>query len=226
MMRLDTKAVVPVGCSCINQFQIQYFLKRIGNPGAAMSSFFDWNIISPYSTSQIIRALIAGEAKEIIATRRNYRLENGYLRNIAFEAVYFWHYPITSITEFDGDVFEDFVSKISYLLDNFMNNAFGDRRYHLWTNIQPNLKAAIALVDAKWDLFFLTESNYLEIAESLSSLFKDSRTMFVVRESDVDKRLIGADDVVILNLERSDDLLIYKGPENLYDPIFRKLCLV
>lgn len=220
MIVLEHSVVIPIGCSCINRFQIEYHFRGRRRGGLIQGSLFDWNITSPTSTIEFLERASAGGLRELMTQRRGYGVENGRLRHEAFEAMYFWHDKADEVLAGDQR-FEGFAAKVGHLVENMLRD-FGGRRVELlWSNLQPNLQTAVAKVPVPWDLFTLTEARHERLRDAAARLYGDgARLSFVGRAEDVAPVLHGRSDVHLFDLPRSAD---YQGPEGLYGALFDEL---
>ena len=76
---LNNICLIPVGCSCINQFQLNFLVEN--NPDAyGIRGLFDWNIVSPQSTIEVLQSIVEGSVYKIFTTRENYTIERGRLK--------------------------------------------------------------------------------------------------------------------------------------------------
>lgn len=218
MIQIQNVNFIPIGCSCINQFQLNF---NFGNNANAIKkgSLFDWNITSPQSTVEILKAVVENKLYQSIGDRNNYILENGYLRNVAFESFYFWHEDGKKVLSTKTE-FESFKFKVWHLIDNFLQTTQSENNLLIWSNIQPNLQDAIAHLSFDWDIYRLTKTHYDEILELSSNIFRKGRDcVFISRKEDVEISDSLFENVIVLELDRGGD---YQGSIDLYSPIFKK----
>jgi len=236
----EEKIFIPIGCSCINQFQLDFYfgiqkptlaqkiaglfdwVRTSSRPNVAQkkSGLFDWIIASPKSTIQVLEAIQSNNVHALFTDKCNYSIECGRLKNNAFESLYFWHEDGEKILENDSQ-FHIFQSKVTHLIDNMLYVAKTGRCFLLWSNVQPNLKSAVSFRSDGWDVFRLNEEHYVKITGLTKAIFgEDSRCSFICRTEDVDLPSSKLDDIIIIELERSNE---FKGAVDLYAPIFNRM---
>jgi hypothetical protein len=92
----------------------------------------------------------------------------------------------------------------------------------VWSNIQPNLQHAVQEVGEPWSQFVLTPERYAAIKASCARLrARKVAVWFVCRGDDMDDRLAGLEDVVVLDEPRSKTE--FRGRPGLFDPVFERM---
>ena len=217
MVILDSHSIASIGCSCINQFQIEFFFEEKPIVKEFAGSVFDWNVVTPQSTLDFFHYVNSGDIKQVMCDSRNYCVEGGRLKNTVFEGFYFWHENVSAFAE-DESVRQDFLSKVSHLVDNLLSLQGKANSIFLWSNLQPNLKIATYSRPFPWETFRLTQDRYEKITEAVAATFhKDARVLFTTRSEDVDNNVMALRDVITFYLGRGMD---FSGPPTLYDGIF------
>jgi hypothetical protein len=232
----EGKSFIPIGCSCINQFQLDFyfgikkptFAKKIAKLFSWIAIFsksksakkkaglFDWIIASPTSTIQVFEAILSNNVYRLFTDKSNYFIEYGYLKNNAFENLYFWHEDGKKILENDSQ-FSIFQSKVTHLIDNMLNVAKVERCFLLWSNVQPNLKYSLLFRPDSWESFRLNEEHYDKMIALTKVIFgEDSKCIFICRAEDVDLSSPKLDNIIIIELERSRE---FRGEADLYAPL-------
>jgi hypothetical protein len=212
MLKSQRKIIIPIGCSCINQFQIDFYF---GNSNL-IGSLFDWNVTTPGTTVQVMRCIQAGAAHSLFEDRSHYELESGYLKHAFFEGLYFWHENGRDIMDTkDSENFALFAGKVCHLIDNM--TSFRDNVHLIWSNIQPNLRSAVGDVGLRWDAFRLTRQRYADIKLEAGSVFNAPCFTFISREEDVEGDVAAQDDVIVMDVPRGTD---FKGGKDLYREVF------
>lgn len=213
------KLILPIGCSCINQFQIRLSAKFTGGRDAVYP--LDWAITTPDATIDIL-----SHPAPFIHTLTDLEIKHGRVRSVTHPGIYFWH--INSDLQRDSMYFQnlselapgiDFiVEKHHYMMKKLTVKV--DEVHCLWSNIQPNLKSAVDGLEA-WDSFHLTTQRYYAIKERCNALPANKISVsFICRADDIDPPLCTKEDVFILECPRSPD---YQGAPGLFDPIFDKI---
>lgn len=215
--------VVPLGCSCVCQTQLQYVADNRWRRAQLKSTPFDWNITTPGSTIQFLRLLAEGELPQVLSTRGNYDLEAGHLRNTVFDGLYFWHEHGDEVLS-SAEHFDDFVSKTLHKLANFVSAADSGSVKCLWSNIQPNLMDTTAELSVPWSDFRLTAALYDEMSGEMAAVFGASAALYVAaRPGDIDDDLRDRPGVFVLDVPRGPD---HKGDRGVFDPIFRQMGVI
>jgi hypothetical protein len=214
--------VLPIGCSCITQFQLE------GSTRLAASSLpgyvFDWAIATPDSTVAVLdrrTPFVEGESDlELVGDR---------VRSKAIPGFYFWHIK-HHLQLADSERISD-LSRHPEGLRRFLDQhrhvmrKFGgevDDVHCVWSNIQPNLAHALQEVGEPWSQFFLTPERYAAIKASCARLRAHKVAVwFVCRSEDLDGSLAGLEDVVVLDVPRSKT--DFKGTPGLFDPVFERM---
>ena len=220
MIRFNNLNLIPIGCSCINHYQLDF--NFLGKPNAKRKGgLFDWSIASPQSTLEIFQAIADGTAHRLFTGRDNYELEqHKRLKNTAFESFYFWHEDGPKVLGAEAE-FEAFQSKVVHLIDNLLQAAQSESNVLLWSNIQPNLQSVVSPYHSGWNAYKLNSQQYENISTLATYLFgKNSRCIFISREEDCEFPGLPPENVVIMQLERSEN---FRGAVDLYSPIFRSI---
>lgn len=214
----EGKCFIPIGCSCINKFQIDFYFKKKAPSFVTRGSLLDWMIVSPRSSVEYLNCVADVRANCIFENKENYAIDGGYMHNKHFKGFYFWHEDALNILE--GSGFLNFSEKVTHLLSNSLDVA-GQQIFLIWSNIQPNLLSDIGKTSMVWEDFFLSQEVYESLkASAVRAYGNDARLVCVCRSEDIDTSLIGKSDIFILDLPRGND---YIGNEFLYAPIFDQL---
>lgn len=242
MILFENKCFIPIGCSCINQFQLDFyfgikkptFSRKLAKLFSKIAIFprsksaqkkaglFDWIVASPSSTIQILEAIVSNDVYSLFMDKKNYSIEYGYLKNNAFECLYFWHEDGKELLENDSQ-FSKFQSKVAHLIDNMLNATKVEHCFLLWSNIQPNLKYSLLFRPDSWESFILNEAHYDKITALTKVVFgEDSKCIFIFRAEDANLPSLEPDDIFTIELERSRD---FRGEVDLYAPILNSLLL-
>jgi hypothetical protein len=211
--------VLPVGVSCINQFQMRFSRKFAFRDGSAYP--FDWAITTPDTTIEILE-----ERTAFVNGLNDLEIINGRVRSTVHPGIYFWHINWDLGTT--GALFRE-LADLSPGIDVFIRkhqhmvgklSMAMDEVHCLWSNIQPNLQSAVETLEP-WENFRLTEQRYAAIKEKCSLLqAKNISVSFVCRAEDADPVLHERPDVFILECPRSED---FKGKPGLFDPVFDEI---
>jgi hypothetical protein len=221
MIIFKKKSIISIGCSCINQFQVDFYFKNKFMRKTIASSIFDWNIVTPRSTIEFFDYANSGEVKSVMCNKENYTIENRKLINVAFEGFCFWHENSIEIMSDEYDKFSEFSNKISHMIDNIFSVSDKNNIVVLWSNLQPNLKSAISALPVSWDSFILTEELYEKIKHVVYFTYGEKTDIvFTTRVEDVDKAIKDNNDVRLFDLDRSQD---FTGPNKLYNGIFKDI---
>lgn len=212
MLRLADRAVLPIGCSCINQFQIDGHFGK----GAARGSLFQWIIATPRATAQVFNRLRAGTLASAFEDRADFRLDGNRLAHRRFDGLYHWHEAGRDVLDIRRpEHFHRFRSKVRHLIAN--TRAADVPVWLLWSNIQPNLRGAVEEVEGlDWNDFRLTRQAHAEIRWAAGEVFADPRFVFVGRREDIDRDLWDRPDVTLMDLPRSEK---FRGPPGLFADI-------
>lgn len=214
--------VLPIGCSCITQFQLQGStrLRATSMPGYV----FDWAITTPDSTVMVLDRQTAFVERE-----SDLELVGDRVRSRAIPGFYFWHIK-HHLQIADGVRISDLSRHpegVQRLLDQHRHvmGKFGtgiDEVHCVWSNIQPNLAHAVDEVGEPWSQFVLTPERYSRLKASCARLrARRVTTWFICRGEDIDASLTGLDDVVVLDVPRSQT--DFTGAAGLFDPVFEKI---
>jgi len=221
MISLNHDIVIPLGCSCMGQFQLNRFIARSGTTGRSSGSLFDWTIATPDATVAVLEAIADGSALRLLTDRKNYAAERGHLINREFEGLYFWHERAGQILGNDPSFFADFAAKLKHQLDNLQQDPAGKRRHLLWTNLQPNLQMATAHLDADWSRFVLSPERLAGLRAAVVRVFgPESNLLICLRAEDASPDLRHSPEIRFLELDRSAD---FHGPDGLFDDMIAGL---
>jgi hypothetical protein len=206
---------VPIGCSCINQFQLDFRFGKLNYE----SQLFDWSIVTPDSTIKIIDS----KNKPFINSITDLSLHSSkILRSESLPGFYWWHMKrfikgdlnFSSIQDFEP-YFTEFKAKHNYQISKFFNISH-DSIVFLWSNLQPNLKFACG---SMLDEFILTNSRYRNLKEVVNSAFTNAKIIFLVRPELVESTLVGQKDVIKIDIPYSSDS---KGETSLYSVVWNR----
>ena len=218
----DDQLVLPIGCSCITQFQLQGSTRL--RPSALPGYVFDWAIATPDSTVAIL-----DRQTPFVERESDLELVDDRVRSKAVPGFYFWHIKhyleladsarISDLSRHPEGL-QKFLDQHRYVMGKF-GRAAGDV-HCVWSNIQPNLQHAAREVGDPWSQFVLTPERYAAIKASCSRLRARTVTVwFVGRAEDVDASLAGLEDVILLDVPRSNTE--FKGEPGLFDPLFERM---
>jgi hypothetical protein len=214
--------VLPIGCSCIGQFQLQQSTRLL--PHRVDAQLFDWAIASPEASAQVM-----GRPEVFVEGAKDIELVHDRVRSRRVEGFWFWHIkktfelpeakPIVRLANHPIGL-KNFFAQHRHLLDKL--GAPVEDLHCLWTNIQPNLRHAVEAVGEPWSRFVLTPGRYEALLEGCARLpARRMQAWFIGRPEDVDSSLHGRPDVILLDLPR--DPLEYKGAPGLFDPVFERM---
>lgn len=206
---------VPIGCSCINQFQLDFRFGKVGYD----SQLFDWNIVTPDSTIQIINSIGSPFVNSIDDLSLH---SNKILKSNTLPGFYWWHmehfinkdFSFLSIKDFEP-YFADFKQKHDYQISKF-DSIKNHSIIFLWSNVQPNLKYACGNF---LEQFILTKSRYQGIKEVVNNSFASAKVIFLVRPELVEDCVLGHKDVFKIDVPYSND---YKGETSLYSEVWNQ----
>ncbi|MGR3722531.1 hypothetical protein [Abyssibius alkaniclasticus] len=218
MITIEGRHIIPIGCSCISQFQIQ---KRFADH-PPRGGFFDWNIATPAASARVMEAYADGSLMPLLADFSAYTTltRQHYLINRHLPGLYFWHEPARDILNAETpDAFAAFQSKLTHQLANTFKPGAG-AVHLLWSNIQPNLKIVTARVTDDWGGFGLTCQAIDRLEAAAARLFEAPKLWFVINRDNCETGLAARPNVFDLGLERSAK---YIGPKGHYAPVFRSI---
>ncbi len=159
MIRLDDKAIIPIGCSCINQFQIEFYFGKERCSGLP----FQWTIATPRTSVEILEAASRGALADLFFDRSDFEMDGDHMRNRHFEGFYHWHEDAAAVLDREAEDFERFTRKMAYLGENMC--AVDGPVWLLWSNLQPNLRQEIEdNTRLDWSDFRLTQMRRDEFA--------------------------------------------------------------
>ena len=219
---IGNRLVLPIGCSCIAQFQLQ--LSPRLESARLDAQLFDWAITKPDATAGLL-----SRPRPVVEALEDLEVVHGRVRARSEPGLYFWHIkktlglpeprPLTRLADHREGV-NQFIAQHRHLVGKLGGAV--DELHCLWSNVQPNLRSAIEAVGEPWADFELTVARYHAIREACGA-WPASRihTWFVCRSQDVDPALHDAPGVVLLDLPR--DPLEYKGAPGLFDPVFERM---
>lgn len=214
MIAIEGQKIIPIGCSCISQFQI----KKHFAPAPTQAGFFDWNIATPAASADVMEAHLDGSLMAQLSDRAAYATlsPRKYLVNSHFPGLYFWHEPSAEILDPDSDAgFQRFCDKLNHLVaQTFQRRA---KPHLIWSNIQPNLKIVTARVTDDWAGFCLSTPAYDRLRAVAAQVYDAPNLHFAVNEDDCAPALLGLSNVYALGLPRCGK---YVGPKGHYAPIF------
>jgi hypothetical protein len=218
--------VLPIGCSCIAQFQLQ--LATCLPPGTRSSQLLDWTIATPRATVRML-----GRRTPVVSGHDDlFMLPTSRAGVKALPGLYFWHIrrslglpetqPLQDLAH-HRDAVARFVEQHRHLV-----RKLGERHRRLvclWTNVQPNLRRAAQINGLPWSDFVLTPARHRAIRTACASLPADDViTWFVGRAEDVSPALHDREDVVLLDVPRSPT--DYRGEPDLFAPAFARMGLL
>ncbi len=205
--------IVPIGCSCINQFQLNF---KFGQ-SSYDSQLFDWNIITPHSTIEIFKS----KGLTFVNSLNDLSLHSEcILKSERLPGFYWWHMNqfvqgnihYSSIKDFEP-YFDSFKNKHQHQVEKFFRMNPNNITF-LWSNLQPNLKSAC---QSFFDQFTLTSSRYHMMKDAIAESFKGAKTIFLVRPELVETDILVNDDVMKFDLPYSEE---FKGDENLFSSVW------
>jgi len=214
------KLVLPIGCSCISDVQLQM------TPGARYAPyFFDWAGCTIDATIEILNR----SGIPFVEHEGDLELVNGRVRAKTIRGVHFWHINsflglpemqrISSLAEHAAGL-EKFIHYHRVAMSRL--NSDHDEIHCLWNNVQPNLIHHAERAGEPRSGYFLTAERYAAIKESCKRLrARKIAVWFVCHREDVDGSLVDNDDVTVLDVPRSPTE--YKGAPGLFDTAFEKM---
>jgi hypothetical protein len=217
------KLVLPIGCSCISQLQLQVSKRLMESRPSAY--VFDWAGATVEATVRILH-----RQTPFVNSAADLELVNDRVRCKSMRGVYFWHMKkyflqipeskrISSLADYP-EAISKFIVQHHYEMAKFKEKV--GEVHCLWSNIQPNLKHASEEVGEPWSGHFLTSERYAAIKEACSRLQAGKIAVwFVCRAEDMDDRLARYDDVVVLKAARSPT--DFMGKAGLFDPVFERM---
>ena len=178
MITIEGRHIIPIGCSCISQFQLEKAF-----PGATKrGGFFDWNIATPAASADIMAAYANGTLMARLADHSAYAMltRQRYMINNHFPGLYFWHEAARDILNpATPERFAAFQAKLAHQLETTFRP--GQGAVHLiWSNIQPNLKIVTARVTDDWAGFGLTAHAINRLEQAAAALFANPSLWFVI----------------------------------------------
>lgn len=215
MITIEERHIIPIGCSCISQFQIQKHFANMPLRGG----FFDWNIATPAASAMVMEAYADGSLMPMLADLAAYTTltRQRYMITHHLPGLYFWHEPARDILNPDTpQKFAAFQDKVAHQLANAFKPGAG-AAHLLWSNIQPNLQIVTSRVTDDWGSFKLTAQALNRLQAAASRLFESPELWFVINRDNCDPALIANPNVFDLGLERCAQ---YIGPKGHYAPVF------
>lgn len=215
MIHLGDRTIIPIGCSCINQFQTGFFFGEERCRG----SLFQWTITTPRTTVEVLDYARAGTLAALFADKAQFEMDGAHMRNRNFDGFYHWHENAGMVLGTQEDAFTRFKDKVAHLAAN-MQEVEGTV-WLLWSNIQPNLRQEVEdNTRLTWKDFRLTRQRRDAIREAARALYGDPRFVFVARKEDIDEDLWDEEEVRLMEVPRSDK---FRGAKDLYANIFREM---
>ena len=215
------KLVLPIGCSCIAQLQLQTSLRLL--PSTPATYFFDWVGLSADTTVEILN-----RQKPFIRSVNDLELAHGRVRarNVR---VHFWHIngffglprsqKIPSLVDYPEGM-KKFLDYHLYVMDQFKRQV--EELHCLWTNVQPNLRRSAEEIGVPWSDFALTSARYTALKESCARLkARKISVWFIARRDHMDPELAAQRDVTVVDVVESPT--DFRGAIGLFDPVFEKM---
>jgi len=226
MLLCHDRKIISLGSSCINAFQMRFFLcNHSSGDMAQKTSLFDWNICPPDATISLLRHAKIGTLKSTLLDRSRYMFhgqgrKNRRITHDAFKGFLFFHEEEPETILSSPTAFDVFLSKTLHLVDNLLCAPEKKATLH-WSNLQPNLRETAEKYDG-WAPFVLTEQRYAQIKSLARALFRDDAEFaFFTRPEDICDSLLGKPDIVLMDLSRGED---YKGAAGLFRPHLEAAC--
>ena len=215
------KLVLPIGCSCITQFQLLNSTRLL--PARPVSGFFDWAGSGADSTVEILN-----RRKPFIRSVDDLEVLHGRVRAKSLR-VHFWHInqffeipmsqKIDSLLDYPEGT-KKFVDHHRFLMGLFHQRV--DELHCLWTNVQPNLRQSCDEVRVPWSDFRLTSARYAALKESCARLnARKISVWFICRRDHMDPELAAQRDVTVLDVVESQTDC--RGETCLFDPVFEQM---
>lgn len=215
--------VVSIGSSCINTFQMEFFLRDHQTVEMAQkTALFDWNICPPDATITLLRHAKMGTLKSMLSDRARYMFhpDTSLITHDALKGFLFFHEEAPEHVLGTKPGFEAFVSKTLHLVDNLLS-APEKQTCVFWSNLQPNLRETVEGLMG-WEPFVLTAQRYGQIKSLARANFGDNAEFtFVSRAEDTCKSLHDKPDVTLMTLARGAD---YEGATGLFEPHLKAAC--
>ena len=214
------KLVLPIGCSCITDVQLQL------TPGHRyVPYFFDWAGCTIDATIEILQR----SGAPFIEHESDLEVVNGRVRAKHVAGVHLWHInsflglpemqKVTRLADYPAGV-DKFIHYHRTMMSRLTIDH--DEIHCVWTNVQPNLIHHAERAGEPRSAYFLTAERYDAIKESCKRLrAKKLAVWFVCHQDDMDGSLAGRDDVTVMDLPRSPTE--YQGAPGLFDPILDKM---
>jgi hypothetical protein len=215
-----SKLVLPIGCTCISELQLQM------TPGARQAPyFFDWAGTTIAATIEIL----GRSGAPFVEKEGDLEVYNGRVRAKNIRGVHFWHINwffgipdnqrISSLADYPEGL-QKFIHYHRVVMSRL--NTDHDEIHCLWNNVQPNLLLHADLAGEPRSGYFLTAERYAAIKESCKRLrARKIAVWFACHREDVDGSLIGNDDVTVLDVRRSPTE--FQGAPGLFDPVLEKM---
>jgi hypothetical protein len=214
------KLVLPIGCSCISDVQLQL------TPGHRyVPYFFDWAGCTIDATIEILNR----SGVPFIEHEGDLELVNGRVRAKNIPGVHLWHINtflglpdmqrISSLADYPEGV-QKFIHYHRVMMSRL--NSEHEEAHCVWSNVQPNLIHHAEMAGEPRSAYFLTAERYAALKESCKRLRAPKIAVwFVCHPEDVDRSLVGRNDVIVLDVPRSPSE--YQGAPGLFDPILEKM---
>jgi len=195
MLVSDEIVIIPIGTGCLNQFEINHYVKDnfinedVLNRKYVHTGLLDWTLQSLESTLEVMNHYKNGSLLDVISNEANYRFKNSKIQNIALPNFYFWHESIKD--------FPKFVSKMTKLIKN-MDNVIESKckKYTIWNNVQFLLYESFKLVESDKSEYYLTKNYYDAISKASKDIF-DATAIFIVRKGMFDEELIDSPNIYV-----------------------------
>ena len=212
--------VLSIGCSCINRFQFEFFVKRHPEATACFPrGLFDWNIASLDAALTALEPVNAQRLSDRLSDVSLFRAEYGSLIfNAALPGFSFFHEKDPEALLADPDRAAAFLGKLSHLAEPFIAPDLSLRTHIVWSNIQPNLPDTVENV-IPWASFQLTQDRYIRAKDACRMIFGQGCAFsFISTPADLDDALSNQPDVHAVDLPRGPD---YKGAPTLFEDILK-----
>jgi hypothetical protein len=169
----------------MNQFQIEHYFGK----ESEKTGIFDWIIVSPASTVQVLEQMLDGTIYEKFLDSKMYVMTSGgMIQHTGYESLYLWHEEMYDMPRL--------LSKMRHLIDNTL--ALTGNVYLLWTNAQSNLPMNVSHVQDDIGRYVLTVQRYDALSTLATQLF-NARCIFIVAETLVEEELLSRENVTILD---------------------------
>ena len=205
---IGDKIIVPIGCSCITQFQLNFFYSH----QKYNSQIFDWTLFTPDSLISILDS----NFESLLKALENIRFfRPGIVKAGNLPGYYWWHVNeicktsqrgFQSIEEFEDKIGTNFKNKIKYQIKKFKKINDANNLIFIWSNTQPNLKEVLKTHWENED-FNLTSFRYRKICTIIKNIYPQSTLRFAVRPEITDKEILGRKNVYVINTPISNEYM-------------------